>query len=64
MPPEFEPNIRLHGFHIQSPKVVRTISGLHDGEIDAIALFEELAADILLIDDRAGNRELPAVVFL
>src|SRR3989304_9666212 len=38
---------------VRSPRKVRQILGLHRGEIEAIALAEELSADVILIDDRA-----------
>ena len=40
---------------VRSPRKVSQLSGLHRGEIEAIALAEELSADAILIDDRAGK---------
>jgi len=37
-------------------RAIVPVEGLHPGELAAIALAEELAADVLLIDDRDGRR--------
>jgi predicted nucleic acid-binding protein len=41
---------------VRTPHQVNEISGLHRGEMEAIALAEELAAAVLLIDDRTGKQ--------
>jgi predicted nucleic acid-binding protein len=42
---------------VQDPdRSIVPVEGLHPGELAAIALAEELAADALLIDDRDGRR--------
>ena len=40
---------------VRSPLQVQSISGLHRGETEAIALVEELRADALLVDERAAT---------
>jgi predicted nucleic acid-binding protein len=45
-----------HWLTVCEPKTVEPIAQLHAGELAAISLANELAADFLLIDDKAGRR--------
>lgn len=41
---------------VQSPDLIDSIEGLHDGETAAIALARELRADLVIIDELLGRR--------
>lgn len=41
---------------VQSPDLIESIEGLHDGETAAIALARELGAGLVIIDESLGRR--------